>query len=177
MPYTSTGFTLGQPGALAKTFDDGNFDLVGGVYNKLPCKLNPTVNVSTAIVDGQFLAPDGLGTFVPAADASRSLYMVFTANTQIIVAIVSSASDFPGEDRTDTPTGLIGTIEGVWPDTTLDFTVGATHSLADFTANAPLTVKGGKLGLAVVGTDKVIGYVEGPASVLGVSAIAARVTL
>ena len=173
--YTPAGFTLGQPGDLLKTFDDGHFDLVGGVYNKLPCKLAPGVDPVVSVVDGLFLSPNGLGQFVPSADANRSCYMVFTANTQAIIAIVTPASAFPGEDRTDTPTGL-WTIEGIWPDATLDLSNGATLSLADFVANAPLTIKAGKLAIAKV-ADKVVGYVEGPAAVIGVAAIAARVTI
>lgn len=174
--YTAAGFTLGQPGDLRKTFDDGHFDLVGGVYNKMPCKLAPGVVVATAVVDGLFLSPNGLGQFVPSPDANRSCYLVFTANTQAIISIVTAASVFPGEDRTDTPTGLVGTIEGIWPDTALDLSNGPTTSLADFTANLPLTVKAGKLALAGV-ADKVVGYVEAGAAVLGVAAIAARVTI
>src|ERR1035437_6251125 len=97
--------SFGQPGALRKTFNDGVFDLVGGVYSKSPCKLASSVTVADTVIDGQFLAPDGNGMFVKAADASRTLYMVFTANNSIIFKLVTSSDEFPGEERTDTPTG------------------------------------------------------------------------
>lgn len=166
----------GQPGQLRKTFDDKKFDLTGGVYHKVACKLATGVDIMDAVVDGKFLSSNGLGQFVRAEDAARPLYMVFTANSEVIIRQVTVADDFPGEDRTDTPTGLVGTIIGVWPQEILfQGNKGATLvNLASYAADTPLTVFEGCLAPAE-GTEKVVGYVEAPSGVVGANSIAARI--
>lgn len=180
--------SFGKPGALRKTFNDGKFDLVGGVYDKKPCKLKAGEATPAKIKDGQFLAPDGNGEFVQAATAAQSLYMIFTANTEIVIKEVTAADVYPGEDRTDTPTGLVGEIVGIWPEDVLFIGTrdadgagagaGAVITLASYTGGLPLTVFEGKLAPANVGgyaNERVVGYVEAPATVVGSQSVAARI--
>jgi hypothetical protein len=175
--------TFGKPGDLRKTFNDKVFDLLGGSYSKLPCKLAPAEPL-TSVVDGKFLSPDGNGGFTASVDANRALYLVFTAHTELIVKEVVFTDDFPGEDRTDTPTGLVGTIEACWPVEVL--TVGplgtGVVSLATYAANTPLTVKAGFLAPANFGGavgDRIIGYIVAPSTAgaagLGAPAIIAKI--
>jgi hypothetical protein len=158
--------SFGVPGSPRKTFDDKKFDLQGGVYSKWPCPLQSGLPAGT-VKDGQFLAPDGLGAYVPAPDADRALFLMFTANNEVIVKEVTAADEFPGEERTNTPTGLQGKINGVWSvdQLFLGATGGGAVTLADYDANQALTVKAGKLCPANFGTnagEKVIGYVDTP---------------
>jgi len=167
--------SFGKPGDLRKTIDDGKFDLIAGNYYKQPCPLASTVDVAAAIKDGMFLKPDGQGKWVSADTAAGKRVLIFTAFSERIIAIVDENSAFPGEDRTDTPTGLAGTIEGVWPSAVLTIADGGTQ-LADYTAGANLTITNGKLDVAG-DNDTVIGQVLAPATVVGASSIAARITL
>ena len=172
--------TFGNPGDLRKTFNDKKFDLLKFAGEKVPCPLKAGVNPATAVVDGQFLAPDGNGKWDVAADADRALALVFTANSEIIVKLVTSDDEFPGEDRTDTPTGLFGEIEAIWPVERLftGATGGGNVVIASYAANAKLTVKNGKLCPANFGTNEdelVVGYVIAPSTVVGSNSVAARV--
>lgn len=158
--------SFGTPGSPRKTFDDKKFDLLGGVYSKWPCRLEAGLPAGS-VVDGQFVAPNGTGSYEPAPDAERALFLMFTANSEIIIKEVTAAADFPGEERTDTVTGLQGKINGIWPVELLFIgaTGGGAVTLADYAANTPLTVKGGKLCPANFGTnvgERVIGYVDAP---------------
>lgn len=158
--------TFGIPGSPRKTFDDAKFDLLGGVYSKWPCILEAGLPAGT-VVDGQFLAPDGAGAYIPATDANRNLYLMFTANSEVIVKEVTAADAFPGEDRTNTPTGLQGKINGIWPVNLLFIgaTGGGAVTIASYAPNTPLTVKAGLLCPANFGTntgEAVIGHVDQP---------------
>lgn len=169
--------SFGQPGQLRKTFNDKIFDLLSQVSGKVGCKLDALVDPAVAVVDGKFLSPNGAGEFEASPDADRPCYMVFTAHTEVITKIVTPADDFPGEDRTDTPTGLYGEILGIWPKEILDLVTNAGGGgLAAYVANAPLTVRAGVLSLAGAG-EKVVGYVEAPSSVVGADSVAARIRI
>lgn len=169
--FTPAGFTLGQPGDLRKTFNDGVFDLLGGAYAKFPCRLAAGADPVVVVRDGLFISPSKVGAdrgrFVAAPDANGALYLVFTARQEVMFKNVTPADEFPGEHRTDTPTGLMGRIEGIWPAALLDLTGGAT--LASFTEGTALTVKNGKLSLAAAG-DRVVGHVTASAATLGAGA-------
>lgn len=186
--------SFGYPGDLRKTFNDKIFDLLKHSGEKLPCPIGTLpvgVELKDIVKDGLFLAPDGDGKFVAADNATRALYMVFTAHTEDILRQVAVADDFPGEFRSDTPTGLVGTIEGCWPeevlfigDRNLDADdnpatdVGNVITLASYAANTPLTVFRGRLCPAAAG-ERVIGYVVAPSDAgargLGANAIVAKI--
>ena len=168
--------SFGKPGQLRKTFDDKVFDLLSQVSGKLPLKLKNTVDVANAVVDGKFLSPDGLGEHVASVDADRPCYMVFTAHTETILKVVTAADEWPGEQRTDTPTGLYGEIVGIWPKEILDLVTNAPTGLASYTANAALTIRNGQLSLAA-GGEKVVGYVEADSTVVGADSVAARIRI
>lgn len=179
-----SAISFGTPGSPKKTFADGGFDLVSSPLSKLPCKLAPSALVAPlAIKDGLFVAPSAVsgeeGTFVLAPDAARSTYLVFTANTQVILGNPLSTDPYPGEERTDTVTGLIGPVVGIFPLTrlTIGTVGGAAVALSTYTTGRALTIKDGKLCPANFGTntgERVVAYVEFPASQIGDNSIQVR---
>lgn len=174
--YTPAGFTLGQPGDLRKTFTDGFFDLLGGAYAKFPCRLAAGADPAVVVRDGLFISPSKAGAdrgrFVAAPDANGALYLVFTAHQEVMVKQVSVADEFPGEHRTDTPTGLMGRIEGIWPAALLD----AATPVASFVEGTALTVKNGRLSPAGAG-DRVVGHVTASAATLGTAAVGCAILI
>jgi hypothetical protein len=129
-----------------------------------------------------FLAPAAGGKFDVAADADRSAYMIFTANSEVIIQQPTSADDFPGRELSDTPTGLGGPILGIWPIELLHTGARgtATVNLASYAVNTKLTIVNGRLCPANVGgisTDKVVGYVEADSSSTGTNSVQCRLNL
>lgn len=174
--------SFGKPGDLRKTFSDAKFELHKHAGEKVPCPLKSNVVVTDVVIDGQFMTPDGEGKYIQAADASRALVMVFTAATERVIDIITADSPFPGEDRTDTPTGLFGFIEGIWPSAVLFLgaTGGGNVALNSYAAGTELTVKAGKLCPANFGenaNEAVVGRVMAPSTIVGASSIAARVDI
>jgi hypothetical protein len=176
--------SFGQPGSLKKTFDDGKFDLVNQSAIMRPARLAAGQVAAGSVVDGQFLSPDASGNYVASPDALRSIGMIFTADTAIIVGQPTTSDAIPGRDVTDTPTILKGFIVGQWPYSALFMGAlgGGTVDATSYALNTPLSVKSGKLcpaNFGTVTTDRVIGHVEAVNAVLGATnfpAIQAAIT-
>jgi len=179
-----SAISFGTPGMPKKTFKDGGFDLLTSPLAKVPCKLAPSALVAPlAIKDGLFVAPSAVvgeeGHFVLASDAERSLYLVFTGNTQVILGNPLPTDNYPGEERTDTVTGMLGSVVGIFPADrlTIGLVGGAAVALSTYAANLPLTVKNGKLCPANHGTntgERVVAYVEFDSAQIGDNSIQVR---
>lgn len=180
MPQT----TFGYPGTLRKTFADDKFEMQGGNYSRVPCPLVAGAVTAGIVKDGHFLAPSTAtpGKFDVAAHAQQSVYLIFTANSEVIVQQPVSADEFPGGELTDAPTGLFGSVLAIWPvsDLFIGATGAGTVALTDYAAGTALTVKQGKLCPANFGTntgERIIGYVEAPSTVTGTNSVQARINL
>jgi hypothetical protein len=173
--------SFGKPGQLRKTFADAKLEIQGGVYFRHPCPLVPAFNKAN-LKDGFFLAAAAGGKFDLAADANRALYLIFTSNSEVIIAQPTSDDEFPGDVRTDSPTGLYGSVQAVFPIELLHTGARgtATVSLSSYTVGTALTVVNGKLCPANIGGlegDRVVGYVEAESSVTGTNSVQCRVSL
>lgn len=184
---------FGTPGRPRKSIRDNKFEFVQSTgAARTPCKVAQSA-VGTDIRDGRFLAIDANGDYVAAADAARSVRMIFTGDTMRMHEAYhptgtypdynqAGAPDaegmvYPGADPSDTVTGWMGDIEAIWPAG--DLMIGAAEaavSVNDFGVNDPVTVKNGRLAKAAVG-DTAIGYVTATANTLGAPAVQAAIRI
>lgn len=173
--------SFGTPGRPRKSIRDNKFELVqSNGAHRTPAKLARTVTAAE-VIDGRFVAMDAQGDYIAAADAKRSIRMIFTGDTQRMNhayeprdAADPTQYERPGVDPSDTVTGWMGEIEGIWPAALID--LGALLSVNDIVQHAPLTVRNGRIAVAdEVAGDPVIGRVVATAAILGSPAIQAAI--